>query len=125
MLSPKPIRVLVADSHEMSRIGLRIMLEIFDDFELVGEAEDGTQVLNMCAQLQPDVTLVSMSFNPGDGIDTIRMLREHNPQVNIVVLSSLYQPQDLEHALEAGANTVLIKGVPLDEIANAIRETGN
>jgi DNA-binding NarL/FixJ family response regulator len=123
MLPPKPIRVLVADSHEMSRYGLKLFLETFDDLELVGEAQDGLEVLRMCAQLQPDVILMSLSLKSLNGIETIRMLREQNLQVSIVMLSHLNQPQDLKLALQAGASSFLVKGVAdIATIAEAIRQ---
>src|SRR5687767_13652825 len=108
MLPPKPIRVLVADSHEMSRFSLALFLETFDDLELVGEAQDGMEVLGMCVQLQPDVVIMSLHLKSLNGIETVRMLHEQYPQVHVVMLSHLSQPQDLEHALQAGASSFLI-----------------
>jgi two-component system, NarL family, response regulator LiaR len=123
MLPPKPIRVLVADSHEMSRYGLTLFLETFDDLELVGEAQDGMEVLQMCAQLQPDVVLMSLNLKSLNGIETVRMLREQSPQVKVVMLSHLSPPQDLELAMQAGASSFLIKGVAdITMMAEAIRE---
>jgi DNA-binding NarL/FixJ family response regulator len=76
MLPPRPIQVLVADSHEMVRSGLALLLEIFDDLELVGEASNGIETLRLCAQLQPDVVLISPKLPPTDGFDTTRLIRE-------------------------------------------------
>jgi DNA-binding NarL/FixJ family response regulator len=121
MLPPKPIRVLVADSHEMSRLGLRIFVETFDDLELVGETQDGMEILRMCSQTQPDVVLMSVNFEAADGIEIIRTIREKFPQVNVVVLSSQYHTQDLELAMQAGASSFLLKGVPIAVMADAIR----
>lgn len=121
MLPPKPIRVLVADSHEMSRYALRIFVETFDDLELVGEAQDGLEVLQLCAQLQPDIVLMSINLNGVDGIPTTISIREQFPHVNIVMLSYLDHAQDLEHAIAAGASSYLIKGISINEIAAAIR----
>jgi DNA-binding NarL/FixJ family response regulator len=123
MLPPKPIRVLVADSHEMSRYGLKLFLETFDDLELVGEAQDELEVLRMCAQLQPDVVLMSLNLNSLNGIETVRLLREQNLRVSIVMLSHLNEPQDLKLALQAGASSFLVKGVAdISAIAEAIRQ---
>jgi DNA-binding NarL/FixJ family response regulator len=123
MLPPKPVRVLVADSHEMSRYGLKLFLETFDDLELVGEAQDELEVLRMCAQLQPDVVLMSLNLNSLNGIETVRLLREQNLRVSIVMLSHLNEPQDLKLALQAGASSFLVKGVAdISAIAEAIRQ---
>ena len=121
MLPPKPIRVLVADSHEMSRLGLRIFVETFDDLELVGETQDGLEILRMCSQTQPDVVLMSVNFEAADGIEIIRTIREKFPQVSVVVLSSQYHTEDLELVMKAGASSFLLKGVPIDVMAEAVR----
>ena len=121
MLPPKPIRVLVADSHEMSRYALKVFVETFDDLELVGEAGDGSEVLQLCDQLQPDIALMSINLNFVDGIPTTRTIREQFPHVNVVMLSYLDHPQDLEAAITAGASSYLIKGISINDIAAAIR----
>ena len=123
MLPPKPIRVLVADSHEMSRYSLTVFLETFDDLELVGVALDGMQVLRMCSQLQPNIVLMSMKLDLLDGIETTRLIREQFPLIHIVILTYSNLPQDLEAAIQAGASSYLIKGeTGITQIAAAIRQ---
>lgn len=123
MLPPKPIRVLVADSHEMSRYSLTVFLETFDDLELVGVALDGMQVLRMCTQLQPNIVLMSMKLDLLDGIETTRLIREQFPLIHIVILTYSSLPQDLEAAIQAGASSYLIKGeTDSTQIGAAIRQ---
>ena len=124
MLPPKPIRVLVADSHEMSRYGLRIFLETFDDLELVGEAqEEEIEILRMCAQRQPDIVLISLNRKSKNGLYTIRTLREQFPRIRVIALSTSRLLEDLVRAIEAGASGYLLKDeVELSGIAAVIRE---
>jgi DNA-binding NarL/FixJ family response regulator len=98
-------------------------LETFDDLELVGEAQDGMEVLRMCAQLQPNIVLMPVKLNLLDGIETTRLIREQFPPIHVVILSYSNLPQDLEAAIQAGASSYLIKGeTGSTQIAAAIRE---
>jgi DNA-binding NarL/FixJ family response regulator len=127
MLPPKPvIRVLVADSHEMSRYGMAVFLETFDDLELVGEAQDGTQVLRMCDQLQPNVVLMSVNLQFLNGANLIQSIREQFPPVRIIILSAFSHPRDLQAAIDAGASSYIVKGeTTIHQIADAIRAAHN
>jgi DNA-binding NarL/FixJ family response regulator len=107
----------------MSRYSLKVLLETFDDFELVGEAQEEIEILRMCDQLQPDVVIMSLGFKSANGIHTIRMLREQFPQVQIVALSHSRLVDDLALVIEAGASRFLIKDETEGRvIGEAIRE---
>lgn len=121
MLPPKPIRVLVADSHEMVRLGLALFVDVYDGLELVGIAEDGSEALNLCATHQPDVVLLSLHLPPVDGLDTTRLIRQAYPQIHVVVMSHTNRPEEVEAAIHAGASGYMIKALSLDEIAKTIR----
>jgi DNA-binding NarL/FixJ family response regulator len=120
------IRVLVADSHEMSRYGLAVFLETFDDLKLVGEAQDGTQVLRMCDQLQPNVVLMSFNLQFLNGEDLVQSIREQFFHIRVVMLSAFNNPRDLQQAIDSGASSYLIKGeANIDSIAEAIRQANS
>jgi DNA-binding NarL/FixJ family response regulator len=127
MLPPEPvIRVLVADSHEMSRYGMAVFLETFDDLKLVGEAQDGAQVLRMCDQLQPNVVLMSVNLQFLNGENLIQHIREQFSHIRVIMLSAFNNPRDLQQALDSGASSFLIKGeTNIYQIAEAIREANN
>lgn len=121
MLPPKPIRVLVADSHEMVRLGLALFVDVYDGLELVGIAKDSIEALNLCATHQPDVVLLSLHLPPVDGLDTTRLIRQTYPQVHVIVMSHTNRPEEVEAAILAGASGYMIKALTLEEMAETIR----
>ena len=121
MLPPKPIRVLVADSHEMLRSALTIFVETFQDLLLVGEAKNGVETLHLCAQLQPDVVLMSLGLPPTDGLLTTRLISQKYPHIHVIILTSSTWIEDMEAAILAGASSYLIKDIGIDAMAEAIR----
>ena len=122
MLPPKPIRVLVADSHEMTRSALALFVETFQDLLLVGEAKNGVEALRLCILLQPDVVLMSLGLPPMDGLLTTRLVCQKYPHIHVIILSSSNSLENLESAILAGASSYLIKDmVGIDEMAKAIR----
>jgi len=125
MLPPKPIRVLVADSHEMMRSGLAIFMDVFEDLELVGEAKNGTEALYLCAQLQPDVVLMSLRLPPSDGLLITRMICQNYPQIHVIILTSSNHIEDAQAALLAGASSYIMMEISVDDIAESIRAAAN
>lgn len=119
--SPQPIRVMVADDHTMVRRGLATFLMIFDDMTLVGEAANGAEAIQLCAEVHPDVILMDMIMPDMDGIAATRAIRRQFPQVQIIALTSFKEGNLVKKALEAGAIGYLLKDVMADELAAAIR----
>jgi NarL family two-component system response regulator LiaR len=118
----KTIRVLCVDDHELLRRGIRFSLLSFDDMELVGEAADGEEALLMCAETNPDVVMMDMYLTGEmDGIATTQAIRDRFPQIQVVALSSFYDRQLVQNAVQAGAIGYLVKGVSGEELAEAIR----
>lgn len=121
MSNSQPIRVLLVDDHLMVRRGLATFLKVFDDLELVGEAESGETAVQLCTQLLPDVVLMDMKMPDMDGPTATRLIRQQYPKIQVVALTS-YKEQDLvQNALEAGAIGYLLKDVSADQLARAIR----
>jgi DNA-binding NarL/FixJ family response regulator len=122
MPSLKPIRILVADSHEMVRSALALFIDMSERFELVGEAEEGIKTLRLCTLLQPDVVLISSTLLPVDGFDTTRLIHQKHPLISIIMLSTSNRPEDVDAAIRAGVSSYLIKEfVGTDIIAEVIR----
>jgi len=117
----QPIRVMLVDDHAMVRRGLATFLLAFDDLKMVGEAENGAEAIQRCAEVQPDVILMDMMMPGMDGVSATRAIRQQFPQVQVVALTSFKEGELIKHALEAGAISYLLKDVSADEIARAIR----
>ncbi|MDP1544646.1 MAG: response regulator transcription factor [Anaerolineales bacterium] len=117
----KPIRVMLVDDHTMVRKGLGIFLQVFDDMQLVGEAESGTGAIKLCGEILPDVVLMDMVMPDMDGATATSMIRQKFPQVQILVLTSFKEGELIKKALEAGAIGYLLKDVSADDLARAIR----
>jgi len=119
--SSKPIRVMVVDDHAMVRRGLATFLKIYDDLQLVGEADTGASAIQLCGEILPDVILMDMVMPDMDGASTTHTLRRMFPQVQILALTSFKDGSLIKKALEAGAIGYLIKDVSADDLARAIR----
>jgi NarL family two-component system response regulator LiaR len=117
----KPIRVMLVDDHTMVRRGLATFLKIFDDLQLVGEAENGETAVQLCAEVLPDVILMDMALPVMDGATATRAIRQQFPQVQVIVLTSFKEGELIKNALEAGAIGYLLKDVSADELVGAIR----
>jgi NarL family two-component system response regulator LiaR len=119
--SSQPIRVMIVDDHTMVRRGLATMLKVFEDLQLVGEAESGEAAIQLCAEVIPDVTLMDLSLPGMDGTVATRAIRQQFPQVKVIVLTSFKEGDRIKNALEAGAIGYLLKDTSADELAQAIR----
>ena len=115
------IRVLIVDDHAVVRSGLATFLQAFEDFELVGEAGDGVEAVDQCAQISPDVVLMDLLMPEMDGIAATRTIRERHPEVQVIALTSFQDQDRVQAALDAGALGYLLKNVSADELARAIR----
>jgi len=122
MSSSQPIRVMLVDDHLMVRRGLATFLKVFDDLELVGEAESGEAAVQLCAKLLPDVVLMDMRMPDMDGPTATRLIRQQYPKVQVVALTSFKEQNLVQNALRAGAIGYLLKDVSAEELARAIRE---
>jgi NarL family two-component system response regulator LiaR len=116
-----PIRILLVDDHDMVRRGLAVFLLAYDDFELVGEAANGVEALDKCAELQPDVVLMDLMMPEMDGIEATQVIRQRHPATQVIALTSFNEEKLVEAALQAGAIGYLFKNVSVDELAAAIR----
>jgi NarL family two-component system response regulator LiaR len=119
--TPKPIRVMIVDDHSMVRRGLAAFLKVNADLQVVGQARNGQQALQMCAQAQPDVILMDLLMPEMDGATATRLILEQHPGVCVIALTSFQEKELVRDALRAGATSYLIKNVSADELVEAIR----
>ena len=122
MTDKHPIRVVLVDDHAMLRRGLRFFLMGFDDLELVAEASSGREATELCAEIEPDVVLMDMVMPDMDGAEATRVIRQRNPHVQVIALTSFQEEDLIERALQAGAIGYLLKNVSAQDLAHAIRE---
>lgn len=116
-----PIRILVADDHPVVRDGLIAILSTQPDFDVVGEAGTGVEVVAQVAALEPDVLLLDLEMPELDGVETLERLREANPEVRAIVFTAFDTDERILGAMQAGAQGYLLKGVPREELFNAVR----
>ncbi|MGD2079417.1 MAG: response regulator transcription factor, partial [Chloroflexota bacterium] len=121
MVATEPIRVMLVDDHDMVRRGLAAFLQVKPDLQLVGEARDGGEALDVCRQVQPDVILMDLIMPEMDGAAATKAIRDRYPSVQVIALTSFQEKDLIRDALEAGAIGYLLKNVTVDELAAAIR----
>lgn len=112
---------MLVDDHDVVRSGLSAFLAAFDDLEMVGEARDGEEAIQLCQSIQPDVILMDMVMPKLDGASATRAIRQKFPHIQVIALTSFKEDELVHGALEAGAIGYLLKNVSVDELGNAIR----
>lgn len=115
------IRIVIVDDHPMVRSGLTALLSVYDDFELAGEASSGAEAVRLCARVKPDVVLMDLMMPEMDGAAATRLIREANPAIKVLALTSFKEDELVQGALKAGAIGYLLKNIGADELARAIR----
>lgn len=117
----RSIRVALVDDHHLIREGLRLVLEGVPGLEIVGEGADQAAALDLALTQRPDVLVLDMTFPDGDALPLLRTLREHRPDLRVVVLTMHGDPETVRQALAAGAAAYLVKGAKSMELIEAIR----
>lgn len=117
----KPIRVLIADDHLIVREGLQLILETADEFELVGQAADGAQAVQLANELEPDVILMDLQMPRLDGLAAIEQIRAQQPQIAIVILTTYNEDDRMIKGLRAGALGYLLKDTDRATLLDTIR----
>jgi two-component system, NarL family, response regulator LiaR len=118
----KSVRVLIVDDHDMVRRGLSLYLDTLGEFELIGEASNGRQALELAGELKPDVILMDLVMPEMDGIQATRELLKMNSNFRVIALTSFQDENMVQSALEAGAISYLQKNVSVTELGEAIRK---
>ncbi|WP_433966356.1 response regulator [Tunturiibacter gelidiferens] len=115
------IRVLVVDDHHVVRQGLVALLNIMPDIEVVGEASDGLQAIELHRILKPDITLMDLQLPNLAGVDAILQIRADSPAARFIVLTTFDGDEDIFRSLQAGAKAYLLKGMTVDELLSTIQ----
>jgi two-component system, NarL family, response regulator LiaR len=125
-MNPEPtpnhrVRVLLVDDHTVVRRGLRMVFELEDDLEVVGEAADGREALERVAELRPDVVVMDLLMPVMNGVEATRAIRSAYPDVEVVALTSVLEDRMVVDAVEAGAAGYLLKETRPDDLFEAVR----
>ncbi|MDO9086088.1 MAG: response regulator transcription factor [Anaerolineaceae bacterium] len=115
------IKILIADDHLIIRQGLRLILETEDDFEIVAEANDGAEALRLCVDINPDVVLMDLRMPGMDGLTAIEKLRESQPEIAVVILTTFNEDELMLRGLQAGARGYLLKDTDRAALFDSIR----
>lgn len=115
------IRIVLADDHPVVRDGLQAILSTQAEFEVVGQASNGAEVLQVVQALQPDMLLLDLEMPEMDGVEALRQLKAQGATVRTIVFTAFDTDERILTAVRAGANGYLLKGVPRDELFRAIR----
>ncbi|HET6385615.1 MAG TPA: response regulator transcription factor [Armatimonadota bacterium] len=117
---PGPVGVLLVDDHAIWRGGVRSMLED-TEFEVVGEASSRNEAIEAARRLKPRLVLLDIRMAGGDGLEALHMLKEENPGMAVVMLTTYDNPTYFARAVAGGAAGYLLKGVDRDELVAALR----
>jgi len=117
----EPIRVLIVDDHALIRRSLELALTAEPDIEVVGEASDGEEAVELAGRLMPDVVLMDVRMPRRTGIEATRGIKEAVPSARIIMLTVSDEEEDLFDAIKAGATGYLLKDVQIDEVPDAVR----
>lgn len=117
----RPVRILIVDDHSLLREGLKRILNMEEDFEVVGECSDGTEVLESCTQVSPDVVLMDINMPGQNGVVTTEELKKNFPDIKVIILSIHDDESYVFETLRIGAVGYLLKDMDSSELIHAIR----
>ena len=121
----KEIKILLVDDVESVRIGLSTILNLIDDFNIVGEAKDGLEAIEQATQLKPDVILMDLTMPKLDGFEATRRIKRENPGIGIIVFSIHDDVMTRERACAVGADAFVEKEAETQVLIAAIQEVGD
>ena len=119
-----PLRVMIADDHQVVREGLREVLDLEEDIEIVGDAGDGREAVRKALTLKPDVVLMDVMMPDMSGIDACQEIREQLPETAVLMLTASGEAESVTASLVAGAKGYLLKVSGRDELVRGLRSVG-
>lgn len=117
----KKIRILIADDHALMRLGLKSMISLQRDMEVVGEAENGQDAIDKAAALRPDVIIMDLMMPKVNGAVATKAICDAQPETNVIILTTYGDAADLSRAIANGAVGVQLKDAPTENLLSAIR----
>jgi DNA-binding NarL/FixJ family response regulator len=115
------IRVMLVDDHQPVRAGLQLLLATVDDIQVVGEATDGDEAIGVASDTDPEVVLMDLCMPGMGGLETTRVLHEHMPEVQVVILTSCDDQNVVLEAIDAGAVGYLLKDADPEDVVRGVR----
>lgn len=115
------IKVLIVDDHPIMRVGIAAIIEATPDMTAVAQAGSGEEAVDLFYKYLPDITLMDLRLPGMTGVEAIRTIMSRNPDAKFVVLTTYEGDEDIHQALQAGARSYIIKGMPHDALVNALR----
>lgn len=115
-----PIRILIADDHALFRAGLRSLLEVEPDFQVVGEAADGEEAVKLTRKLKPDILLLDLAMPRMPGLEVLRELSTFSNSVRTILLTAMIEKKQILEALQLGAKGVVLKESALELLRKSI-----
>lgn len=122
MDKPPLIRVLLADDHAVVRAGICQFLQQADDIEVIAEAGDGQEAIELIKQILPDVVVLDIQMPKASGIEVTRWIREHHREIGVLILTAYDDDPYVMAVIQAGANGYVLKTASPDEIIKAVKE---
>ncbi len=119
----RPARLVIADDHDLVREGLRTVLEGETDFEVVGEAKNGEEAVEVCRRLRPDLVLMDVRMPKADGLEATRRIKAEMSSVSVVMVTMHENPDYLLEAVRAGAAGYILKDAAGERVLEAVRKT--
>jgi two-component system, NarL family, response regulator DevR len=119
------LRIMLVDDHEVVRRGLRTLIELEEDLEVVAEAADGKQAVASARIDRPDVVVMDIRMPEGDGISACREIRDQNPDIQVIMLTSFSDDEALFNSIMAGAAGFVLKQIRGQDLITAIRTVGS
>lgn len=116
------IRILIADDHHVVRRGLVFFLKTQQEIEIIGEAKNGKEAVELALSLKPDIVLMDLEMPVQNGIEATREIKKHCPEIKVMMLTSFSDQDHVIPALEAGASGYQLKDIEPDELVKAIKQ---
>ena len=115
-----PIKILIADDHQLLTAGLKMAIESWEDFEVVGIASDGKATVELCDSSQPDIVLMDMQMPILSGAEAARRIKKAHPKIRVVALTTFDDRETVSQALQAGCDGFLLKIISLEQLRSSL-----
>lgn len=110
-MGKEPKKLILADDHHLFREGMKELIGYWEEFDVIGEAENGKQAVVLCGRLKPDIVLMDIQMPVMSGVDATKLIMDSFPQVQVVMLTMSVEEEDLFEAIKAGAQGYLLKNI--------------